>query len=49
MYLSINVCESSYHFMCIKCFISNIKKESSWILDVGVQFYLLLGKLFENC
>ena len=41
MYLSINVFESSYHFMCIKYFILNINKKNRAGFDiVGVQFYV---------
>ena len=44
MYLSINVFESSYHFMCIKYFILNINKKNRAGFDiVGVQFYFQLG------
>ena len=48
MYLSINVFESSYHFMCIKYFILNINKKNRAGFDiVGVQFYFQLGELYN--
>ena len=47
MYLSINVFESSYHFVCIKYFILNINKKNRAGFDiVGVQFYFQLGELY---